>query len=196
MAFGPARTAFPTSIAMMMMMMAVVSSDVSRRTASRCDQTDTRDENSMSSTRRRERENANDEGEKEYDVYVREPRVRDLRRLVRLWEDGRDVWPWVWTWRNAHGPHHVYIGVTPDCVAEIERLALQNANGYSNNVTIVANDEELRRLRPMETWSAWQCGIIDGKVALLDVDAKILMLEDERIICFDRLVIAHRAENF
>ena len=132
----------------------------------------------------------------DYDVYVRNPRVTDLRRLVRLWEEGIEVWPWVWTWRNAHGPHHVYIGVTSDCAAEIERLAERNASGFPNNVTIVASNDELKRLQPMEKWSNWQCGVIDGKVALLDVEAKILMLEDERIICFDRLVIAHRAEAF
>ena len=126
-------------------------------------------------------------GEDEYDVYVRHPRVEDLKILVERFEKGgQDVWPWVWTWRNANGPHHVYLGLTRDCVGDIERLSREN-----NNVLIIASERECSRVATAEQLASWQCGVIDGKIKLLDVENKMLMLADERIICFDRLIIAH-----
>jgi len=126
-------------------------------------------------------------GEDEYDVYVRHPRVEDLKILVERFEKGgQDVWPWVWTWRNANGPHHVYLGLTRDCVGDIERLSREN-----NNVLVIASERECSRVATAEQLASWQCGVIDGKIKLLDVENKMLMLADERIICFDRLIIAH-----
>ena len=125
-----------------------------------------------------------------YDVYIRTPRSSDLRGLVREFMNGKEVWPWVWTWRNQNGPHHVFVGVNEDTIFEIERLA----RDARNNITLIENEAKLFQLRPMQFYSKCQCGVIDERVQLMDVRAKIMMLEDERIICFDRCTIAQNPE--
>ena len=37
----------------------------------------------------------------------------DLTALLEVWteSDGEETWPWVWTWRNENGPHHVFVGI-------------------------------------------------------------------------------------
>lgn len=133
------------------------------------------------------------EEQAEFDVYVDQPTVRDLRPLVAQWQQGLEVWPWVWTWRNRDGPHHVFVGVNPDTIVEIERLAKESPR---NNVMIVAAPPvaELHKLAPPQFYDDCQCGVIESEVALMDVKAKIMMLDDERILCFDRCTIAQPPE--
>lgn len=131
--------------------------------------------------------------EEGFDVYVKNPRVEDLRPLVRSWEHGLDVWPWVWTWRNQHGPHHVFVGLNGDAVSDIERLS----RDARNNITIVAPEADLREHAPggdQSFYARCQCGHIESQVALMDVKAKIMMLDDERIVCFDRCIISQPPE--
>ena len=71
-------------------------------------------------------------------------------------------------------------------MGDIERLSREN-----NNVLVIASERECSRVATAEQLASWQCGVIDGKIKLLDVENKMLMLADERIICFDRLIIAH-----
>ena len=136
---------------------------------------------------------ASAEDESDFDLYVENPRVEDLRPLVRSWEKGAETWPWVWTWRNQHGPHHVFVGLDGDAVNDIERLS----HDARNNITIVAPESELRAHAPggdQSFYSRCQCGHIASQVALMDVKAKIMMLEDERIICFDRCTVSQPPE--
>ena len=128
-----------------------------------------------------------------YDIYISNPVTNDLKKLVKEFENGKEVWPWVWTWRNANGPHHVFVGVNSDTIYEIERLARDDVR---NNITLIESEAELLQLRPMKFYEKCQCGMIDEQVRLMDVRAKIMMLEDERIICFDRCTIAQHPEKF
>lgn len=118
------------------------------------------------------------------DLYVHNPNVNDLRRLVNAWEHGHDVWPWVWTWRNPHGPHHVFIGLNERVDRAIEALAVDE----QNNMIVVASPSEFAR-RGMAYYMKHRCAIVHSHVALMDVEAKLLMLQDERIICFDECTI-------
>ena len=76
---------------------------------------------------------------------------------------------------------------------EIERVAKESSR---NNVLIVAAPplEEMHKLAPPKFYEDCQCGVIESGVALMDVKAKIMMLDDERIICFDRCTITQPAE--
>ena len=133
------------------------------------------------------------EEQAEFDVYITRPTTSDLRPLVAQFQDGLEVWPWVWTWRNRDGPHHVFVGLNADTIPEIERLAKESPR---NNIMIVAAPppEEMHKLAPRKFYQDCQCGVIESEVALMDVKAKIMMLDDERIICFDRCTIAQQAE--
>ncbi|KAJ1471338.1 hypothetical protein T484DRAFT_1844489 [Baffinella frigidus] len=128
----------------------------------------------------------------EFDVYVKNPKVHDLRPLVAHWQAGREVWPWVWTWRNIDGPHHVFVGANADTVVEVHRLAKAD---HRNNIMIVGVPAaQLAALAQSEGrvsgfWNECRCGVIESEVALMDVKAKIMMLDDERILCFDHCTI-------
>ena len=81
----------------------------------------------------------------------------------------------------------------------LEAVLLDNGkslNDVRNNITLIESEDTLLRLRPRQFYERCQCGMIDERVQLMDVRAKIMMLEDERIICFDRCTIAQHPEQF
>ena len=57
-----------------------------------------------------------------------------------------------------------------------------------NNCLVIARSEDLRRFgREEDFWSA-RCGIHDAPIERIDVDNKMLLLSDERIVCYDECV--------
>ena len=53
---------------------------------------------------------------------------------------------------------------------------------------MIARSEDLRRFgREEDFWSA-RCGIHDAPIERIDVDNKMLLLADERIVCYDECV--------
>jgi hypothetical protein len=121
----------------------------------------------------------------DFDVYIENPVKEDLPRLLKDFQSGKEVWPWIWCQPNENGPHHVFVGetLTESVLHEIQTL-LQNPN---NNILIVTSPEYLAIVPPK---LVERCGIVtDAKVELINTGDKILMLDDERVIAFDRLVV-------
>jgi hypothetical protein len=120
----------------------------------------------------------------DFDIYIRNPTQDHLPMLLREFQSGKQVWPWIWTQPNENGPHHVFVGVNKRVVADIRNL-LRDPN---NNVLVIASPKELERL---STSDLSHCGVVsDAKVSLMNVQQKILMLDDERVVSFDHLVIS------
>jgi hypothetical protein len=44
------------------------------------------------------------------DIYLTSVKKVDLKFLIRAYQEGLDVWPWIWTQPNETGPHHVFVG--------------------------------------------------------------------------------------
>ena len=81
------------------------------------------------------------------------------------------------------GPHHVFLGVSPQTLAQARAIAEADVN---NNLTLVVGSlSELatQGVTPEELY-AQRCAVIEGTMEQMDAENKILMLADERIICF------------
>ncbi|GMH85235.1 hypothetical protein TrVE_jg5415 [Triparma verrucosa] len=138
------------------------------------------------------------------DLYIKNPKVSDLRILYSRWASGSDVWPWIWCHRNANGPHHVFVLSSTDLNTEqakallqqIERLAKSSPN---NNIVVIVDNESKLASAPGSPGLDWfyknRCGLVEGRVKLFDADSKILMLDDERVIAFDSCSIASEARS-
>jgi hypothetical protein len=128
---------------------------------------------------------------KDFDVYIINPTSDDLPYLLHKFDvEGLDVWPWIWTRPNDDGPHYVFIGVTPYVVQNIREI---RAASPQNNILIVASEESLKVAAGDDpgVYARCLCGIVtDSKLQLLNHEAKILMLQDERVVAFDYLTIS------
>ena len=79
----------------------------------------------------------------------------------------------------------VFVGLNDSAVVVIRNLLKSDPNV---NVLIIAPPDQLERLSPTDLD---HCGIVsDAKVSLMNVEEKKLMLDDERVVSFDRLVIS------
>ena len=124
--------------------------------------------------------------EPEFDLYVHKTKRGDLKMLVNEFAKGKNVWPWVWTHRNENGPHFVFVGSNKDSDEKIKMLAKQSPQ---NNLLVVATTKDSLS-KPLSFYYENRCGVIENvEVELIDSTEKILMLDDERIICFDELNI-------
>ena len=114
----------------------------------------------------------------------------NLLELVKLWEetDGEETWPWVWCLRNPVGPHHLFIGVSENTLELARKICDSDRN---NNLTIIVNSiEEIEKYAPVRDFYNCRCGVIECPVQQADTENKMLMLKDERIICFDHAYIS------
>ena len=122
----------------------------------------------------------------EFDLYMNKVEKGDLKTLVNEFAKGKNVWPWVWTHRNENGPHFVFVGSNKELDERIKMLAKQSPQ---NNLLVVATTKDSLS-QPLSFYYENRCGVIeDVEVELIDSTEKILMLNDERIICFDELNI-------
>ena len=122
--------------------------------------------------------------------------VWDLRGLLQQWHasDEEETWPWVWCQRNASGPHHVFVNVGPDTLSQVRALAAADdiAGSGFHNVTVIAESRAAieKHCSVQDLYDA-RCAIVEGQSPRqIDTTDKVMMLDDERIICFDRLVVA------
>ncbi len=128
----------------------------------------------------------------DFDFYVSKPSVKDLPILLHKFDvEGLEVWPWIWTHPNNDGPHHVFVGISEDSLDEIQRLRNES---NQNNILVIASEDELKEValkrNDPDIYERCQCGlVIDSQLELLNHEAKILMLDDERVIAFDRLIL-------
>lgn len=129
---------------------------------------------------------------KDFDLYISKPTAKDLPILLQKFEEeGKEVWPWIWTHPNNDGPHYVFVGICEETLVRIQRLRDES---NQNNILIIASEERLRAVANAKNdpnvYERCQCGlVIDSKVEILNHEAKILMLDDERVIAFDCLTI-------
>jgi hypothetical protein len=128
----------------------------------------------------------------DFDFYITKPTAKDLPVLLHKFDvEGLEVWPWIWTHPNNDGPHHVFVGVSKESLVEIQRLRDES---NQNNILIIASESQLREMALARNdpgiYERCQCGlVVDSKLELLNHEAKILMLDDERVIAFDRLML-------
>lgn len=133
-----------------------------------------------------------DHDPKDFDVYISNPTLQDLPTLLEKFDkEGLEVWPWIWTHPNDDGPHHVFVGISQRVLAQIQQLRNESCQ---NNILIIAPEGRLREVAAAcndpGVYARCQCGlVVDSKVELLNHEAKILMLDDERVIAFDCLTL-------
>lgn len=127
---------------------------------------------------------------KDFDLYIKNPMGDDLPKLLHAFDnEGKEVWPWIWTHPNSDGPHFVFIGINEFYLQEIQRIRATSPN---HNILIIADQQSLEKATQGDPTilNKCQCGIVtDSTLALLNVQAKILMLKDERVIAYDHLTI-------
>ena len=128
----------------------------------------------------------------DYDIYIKNPTANDLPYLLDQFDKhGKEVWPWIWTHPNETGPHFVFVGVNRDT---LDRIRLLRSRSPTYNILLIASEEALREAAKeagdLNIYDETHCGIVsDASLELLNVEAKILMLSDERVIAFDSLTI-------
>ena len=133
----------------------------------------------------------------------------DLAALLEVWteSDGEETWPWVWTWKNENGPHHVFVGVDGHTLEQCRRVADASPQ---NNLTLILPprhplllaDEASRHESDYEfgdrgnnagvslaDFYACRCAVVESRPAQIDFAEKVLMLDDERIICYTALTL-------
>ena len=114
----------------------------------------------------------------------------NLNELVKLWEEteGEETWPWVWCLRNPVGPHHIFIGVSKDSLGLARMICEKDVN---NNLTVIVNSiKEIEEFAPVSEFHKCRCGVIECPVQQTDTEHRMVMLKDERIICFDHAYIS------
>lgn len=160
-----------------------------------------------------------DHNPKDFDYYITKSQMSKDHLPILLHKfdhENLDVWPWIWTHPNNDGPHHVYIGINHDILDDIEKLC-SGENSEQINILIVASEGALRKVAMerkqkscradkkrdsehsddddkdddcMNIYCRYQCGlVIDSQLELLNEDAKILMLNDERVVAYDFITI-------
>ena len=118
--------------------------------------------------------------------------VWNLSKLLKSWEesDGTETWPWIWTWHNKDGPHAIYIGVDQQTLKSCQQFADESPQ---HNLTLVASMEQIEAQGLTEAdFYKSRCAIIDSAPKQIDMENRILMLEDERLICYDVLQFGRR----
>ena len=117
--------------------------------------------------------------------------VWDLKGLVDEWLESTDEaesWPWLWCQPNPNGPHHLFIGASRDVLVRAQEIMKKDAR--CNITCIVNSSAELEQFAPLSSYYKAGCAVIEVPVRQFDVRNKILMLEDERILCFDHAYVA------
>ena len=78
---------------------------------------------------------------------------------------------------------------------QIEGLAESSPN---NNIVVIASSQESLDAAPGSPGLEWfyrnRRGVIEGRVSLFHAEAKMLMLDDERVIAFDSCSVASDVE--
>jgi len=118
------------------------------------------------------------------DAFKKQTYEWDLAKLLHLWEtsDG-ESWPWVWCRHNPNGPHHVFLGISANTLDET--AAISKANVRNNLTVIVHSMEDIEKYTTAEQLYMNRCAIIAVPLQQIDTEHKIMMLRDERIICYD-----------
>jgi hypothetical protein len=112
-----------------------------------------------------------------------------LKALVDHWQtlEDSESWPWVWCQHNPNGPHHVFVGVDDTL---LDRCKAITAASPRNNITVIVSSKEaLSQHAPLSDYFGAGAAVIEGDVAQFDATDRVLMMGDERIICFDKCCV-------
>ena len=122
----------------------------------------------------------------DFDIYLTSVKKEDLKFLFRANQEGLDVWPWIWTQPNESGPHHVFVGkIEEEQLEEIKKL---KESVHNINILVISDSESVGKI--VDRLYELECGIVlDTQIELADLENRMIMLEDERIICFTRMYI-------
>jgi hypothetical protein len=125
-----------------------------------------------------------------FDVYVDNPKQEDLKFLLKAHLNGLDVWPWIWTQPNDdNGPHHVFVGSIGE--KEIQLMKSLKKEQPNVNLLVITDTTTATETIGLQRLYELECGIVlDTHVELSDLQNKIIMLEDERVICFTKLYVS------
>jgi hypothetical protein len=123
----------------------------------------------------------------DFDIYLTSVKKADLKFLFRAFQEGLDVWPWIWTQPNESGPHHVFVGEIGE--GQLEEIKKLKESVPNINILVISDSESVQKLGIVRLYEL-ECGIVlDTQIELADLENRMIMLEDERIICFTRLYV-------
>jgi hypothetical protein len=123
----------------------------------------------------------------DFDIYLTSVKKEDLKFLFRAYQEGLDVWPWIWTQPNETGPHHVFVGKIEE--AQLEEIKKLKERVLNINILVISDSESVQKLGVDRLYKL-ECGIVlDTQIELADLENRMIMLEDERIICFTRMYV-------
>lgn len=144
----------------------------------------------------------------DFDIYLTNPTKQDLLPLLNEYiTNNKNVWPWIWTWHNSNGPHYIFVGTNSAINDRIVQLA--NESPQNNIIVITNNNDNDSNSSSSSTVSGGgsssnkhaltqdvsfyytnRCGIIENvTIQEIDITNKIILLSDERILCFTELYI-------
>jgi hypothetical protein len=136
----------------------------------------------------------------DFDIYLTNPTKEDLLPLLNEYTvNNKNVWPWIWTWHNPNGPHYIFVGTNTAMNNRIVELANDSPR---NNIIVITNNNENDGsstgssssnhvlTKDISFYYTNRCGIIDNvTIQEIDIINKIILLSDERILCFTELYI-------
>ena len=123
----------------------------------------------------------------DFDIYIKNTTKSDLIHLYEQNQKGLNVWPWIWTQHNDNGPHHVFIGKISS--KDLDQIKEVRQNVPNVNILIITDSESANSLPGgVDSLFELECGLVlDTNVELTDDKNKLIMLADERILCFTEL---------
>jgi hypothetical protein len=114
--------------------------------------------------------------------------IWDLKGLVDDWlETEHESWPWIWTQPNPTGPHHCFIGASSSVLPRAREIMKADP---SCNITCICATSDLEEFAPIESYYQAGCAVIEIPVRQFDTTNRILLLDDERIVCFDHAYVS------
>lgn len=143
----------------------------------------------------------------DFDIYLTNPTKEDLATLLTEYTvNNKNVWPWIWTWHNINGPHYIFVGTNTAVNNRIVELANDSPR---NNIIVIANNNNNDNIdddciistgssssskhvltKDISFYYTNRCGIIENvTIQEIDIINKIILLSDERILCFTELYI-------
>merc|ERR1712113_1109985 len=97
----------------------------------------------------------------------------NLKSLVDRWtaSEGDETWPWVWTWRNPNGPHHLFVGINDETLDLCQKLSGASSQ---NNLTLIVRDMGEIGEAHLKEFYASRCAVIESAPSQIDFENKIL----------------------